>query len=151
VLLHRQIPETYDVIEPVFEGFRDGRGSRKVIAGYGRTDGYHAMTKLALYFAELQGSARLDEGDFADRDDIVLESRYRNGARISACQGDSGGPLFVLERGASRLRQIAVTSGGDAHCREVGLFAPIDGQRAMLRRMFDALMQGEQGADRNPF
>ena len=109
------------------------------------------MTKLALYFAELQGNVRLDDGDLAGRDDIVLESRYRNGARVSACQGDSGGPLFVLERGVSRLRQVAVTSGGDAHCREVALFAPINSQRAMLRRMFDALMQGEQGADRNPF
>ena len=78
-----------------------------------------------------------------------MESHYRDGAKVNVCHGDSGGPVFVIERGASRFRQIAVTSAGD--CREVALFAPIDAQRATLRRMFNTLMQGEPGANQNPF
>jgi len=31
------------------------------------------------------------------------------------------------------------------------VFAPIDAQRATLRNMVDTLMQGEQGAEKNPF
>jgi len=151
VLLHRQVPDTYDVVAPVSAGFRDERTTTKLIAGYGRTDGYRSIAELALYFAELKGNTRLDEGSFIGRDDIILESRYRNGTRVNTCKGDSGGPILALERGESRLRQVAVTSAGDTHCREFAMFAPINGQRTMLRQMFNALMQGEQGAQRNPF
>ena len=49
------------------------------------------------------------------------------------------------------MAPLAVTSAADQYCREVALFAPIDSQRAVLREMFDALMQGELGAEQNPF
>ena len=81
--------------------------------------------------------------------EIIMESHYRDGAKVNVCHGDSGGPIFAIERGGSRFRQIAVTSAGD--CREFALFAPIDAQRTTLRRMFDTLMQGERGAAQNPF
>lgn len=63
----------------------------------------------------------------------------------------SGGPVLVLERGGTRLRQIAVTSAADAQCREFAIFALVDEQHAELREMFDTLMEGEQGAEQNPF
>jgi secreted trypsin-like serine protease len=151
VLLHRQIPETHDVVAPVARGFRDSRTSTKLIAGFGRLDGYQPLEKLALHFAELRGNSRLDEGALGGEGEIPMESRYRDGARVNTCDGDSGGPVFVLDRGTSRLSQLAVTSAGDRHCREAAVFAPIDGQRGVLREMFDALMRGEQGADQNPF
>jgi len=84
-------------------------------------------------------------------DEIVMLSKYSNGARVNVCSGDSGGPILVVDPGDSRLRQLAVTSMADEDCREAAIFAPIDGERAALRSMFDALMQGEAGADQNPF
>ena len=150
VLLHRPIPEANDVVEPIARGFRDGRAT-KVIAGYGLIDGYRSMEKLALHFAELHSNAQLDDELASGEGEIVMESRYRNGARVNICMGDSGGPVFVLDRVAGQLRQLAVTTGVDRHCREAGAFAPIDRQRAVLREMFDVLMEGELGADENPF
>ena len=102
-------------------------------------------------FAELQGNSKLDEGAVSGGREIVMLSRYQNGARVNVCSGDSGGPILVLDPATSRLRQLAVTSAADEHCREGAIFAPIDSQRAVLRTMFDALMQGEAGAERNPF
>jgi len=151
VLLHRPIPEAHDVVAPVPRGFHDHRTATKLIAGYGTIDGYQAIKRLSLHFAELQGNSKLDEGALTGQGEIIMESRFRQGVRVNVCAGDSGGPILVLDRGASRWRQLAVTSAADEHCREVALFAPIDSQRAVLRGMFDTLMQGEQGAERNPF
>jgi len=151
VLLHRPIPEAYDVIAPVPRAFRDSRTSTKLVAGYGAIGASRSMERLSLRFAELQGNSRLDEGAITGEGEIVMESKYVNGARVNVCSGDSGGPILVLERGASRLRQLAVTSAADEDCREAGIFASIDAQRATLRSMFDALMQGGAGADQNPF
>jgi hypothetical protein len=150
VLLHRPIPEGHDVVAPVPRGFRDHRTATKLIAGYGTIDGYQSIERLSLHFAELQGNSKLDQGALTGEGEIIMESRYRQGARVNVCDGDSGGPILVLDRGASRWRQLAVTSAADQHCREVALFAPIDSQRAVLREMFDALMQGELGAEQNP-
>jgi secreted trypsin-like serine protease len=151
VLLHRQIPETHAVVAPVSQGFRDDRTLRKFIAGFGHIDGYRSLEALSLHFAEVHGNSRTDEGAISGEGEIIMESRYRDGARVSTCAGDSGGPVFVLERGTSRLRQLAVTSAGDKHCRQMAVFAPIDSQRTELRDMFDALMRGEQNTEQNPF
>jgi len=150
VLLHRRIPDAHDLVEPIARGFRDRRAT-KLIAGYGTIDGYRSMEKLALHFAELHSNAQLDEELGSGAGEIVMESRYRDGARVNTCKGDSGGPVFVVDPVARRLRQLAVTSAGDRHCREAAVFAPIDSQRAVLRAMFDALMDGELGAEQNPF
>jgi hypothetical protein len=48
-------------------------------------------------------------------------------------------------------RQIVVPSAADLRCRERAAYAPIDSQRAVLRRMFDVLMQGKAGVVQNPF
>jgi hypothetical protein len=151
VLLHRPIPEAHDMVAPVPRGFRDHRAATKLIAGYGTIDGYRSIERLSLRFAELQGNSKLDEGALTGEGEIIMESRFRQGVRVNVCAGDSGGPILVLDRSASRWRQLAVTSAADEHCREVALFAPIDSQRAILHGMFDALMQGEQGAEQNPF
>jgi hypothetical protein len=151
VLLHRPIPEAYNVVAPVPHGFRDSRTSTKLVAGYGTIGASRSMERLSLRFAELQGNSRLDEGAITGEGEIVMESKYVNGARVNVCSGDSGGPILVLERGTSRLRQLAVTSAADEDCREAAIFAPIDAQRAALRSMFDALIQGGPGADQNPF
>jgi hypothetical protein len=151
VLLHRDVPENHDVVVPVRAGFRDTRSAQKLIAGYGQTDGGASAKRPALHFAEVQGNTRMDEGALSGGDEIIMTSRYRNGARVNACKGDSGGPVLVLDRASSGLRQLAVTSAGDDNCREIAAFASIDGQRATLRQMFDTLMQGEQGAGENPF
>jgi hypothetical protein len=151
VLLHRSIPEGYDVVAPVPRGFRDSHASTKLIAGYGAMGASRSMDRLSLRFAELLGNSRLDEGAVTGGKEIVMLSKYLNGARVNACSGDSGGPILVLEQGASRLHQLAVTSAADEDCREAAIFAPIDAQRGALRSMFDALMQGEAGADLNPF
>jgi len=151
VLLHRPAPEAHEVVAPVARGFRDSRASTKLIAGYGIVDGHQSLERLSLNFAELRGNSKLDEGAFSGESEIIMESRYRDGARVNVCSGDSGGPIFVLDRATSRLRQLAVTSAGDIHCREVAIFASIDSQRAVLREMFDELMEGELGAEENPF
>ena len=151
VLLHRPIPEAHEVVAPVPRGFRDSRTATKLIAGYGIVDGYRSLEKLSLHFAELQGNSKLDEGAVSGEGEIIMESRYRDGARVNVCSGDSGGPIFVIDRAASRLRQLAVTSAADPHCREVAIFASIDSQRVVLREMFDELMEGELGAEENPF
>ena len=151
VLLHRPIPEVHDVVAPVPPGFRDSRVATKLIAGYGSVDASRSIERLALYFAELQGNSKLDEGAVSGGREIIMLSRYQNGARVNVCSGDSGGPILVLDPVTSRLRQLAVTSAGDEHCREGAIFAPIDSQRIVLRAMFDALMKGEAGAERNPF
>lgn len=96
-------------------------------------------------------NSKLDEGAVSGGREIVMLSGYQNGARVNVCSGDSGGPILVLDPATSRLRQLAVTSAADEHCREGAIFAPIVSQRAVLRAMFDALMQGEAGAERNPF
>jgi hypothetical protein len=151
VLLHRPIPEGYDVVAPVPRGFRDSRASTKLIAGYGIVSTSRSRQRPSLRFAELQGNSSLDKGAITGGDEIVMLSKYANGARVNACSGDSGGPTFVVDYGAQRLQQLAVTSSGDPDCREGTIFAPIDAERAMLHSMFDALMQGEQGAAQNPF
>jgi hypothetical protein len=151
VLLHRPIPETHGVVSPVRRAFRDSRTATKLIAGYGQVDRHQSIERLSLHFAEVQGNSKIDEGIVTGESEIILESRYRNGARVNVCSGDSGGPIFVIDRAASQLLQLAVTSAVDEHCREVGLFAPIDSQRATLRGMFDALMRGEADAGENPF
>jgi hypothetical protein len=149
VLLHRPAPQTNAVADIVPKGFRDDRGMRKIIAGYGVVDRSLPLTRLELRFADIRGNTREFEGEISGGAEILLESHYRDGARVNVCYGDSGGPVFVMARGEARLRQIAVASAGD--CREFALYAPINAQRRALRRMFDTLMQGEQGADENPF
>ena len=151
VVLHRPMPEFHDVVAPVPRGFRDSRTATKLIAGYGQVDKHQSIERLSLHFAEVQGNSKIDEGVLTGESEIILESRYRNGARVNVCSGDSGGPIFVIDRAASQLLQLAVASAGDQHCREAGLFAPINSQRAALRGMFDALMRGEVDAGQNPF
>jgi hypothetical protein len=151
VLLHRPIPESHDVVAPVAPGFRDSAMTTKIIAGYGKSAGYRSAEKVSLHFAELNGNSSSDEGIFSGEDEIFMESRYRDGERVNVCAGDSGGPIFVLDHSTLRLRQLAVTSAGDDHCRDVGMFASIARQRAVLHAMFDTLMEGEPGADENPF
>jgi hypothetical protein len=151
VLLDRPIPAFHDVVAPVPRGFRDSRTSTKLIAGYGKVDGHHSREKLSLHFAEVQGNSKLDQGLVVGEGEIYLESRYRNGARVNVCSGDSGGPIFVVDRAASQLLQLAVASTADEHCRDNGMFASVDKQRAGLRAMFDALTHGEADARDNPF
>lgn len=71
--------------------------------------------------------------------------------KVIAGYGQMDGPVLVLQRGVHGLRQIAVTLAADLRCREFAIFAPVDGQRPVLSRMFDALMKGEKTAARNPF
>ena len=151
VLLHRPAPETHDPVGMVASGFRDDRGTRKVIAGYGRVGKTVKTTGLDLRFADLRGNTRDHRGIFSGGSEIVMESYYKDGAKVNVCSGDSGGPVLALERGGTRMRQIAVTSAADLMCRDVAIFAPIDAQRPMLRQMFETLMEGEEGAERNPF
>jgi len=151
ILLHRAIPEGYEVVAPVPRGFRDSRASTKVIAGYGSTRASRSIGRPSLGFAEMQGNSRLYTGALTGGDEIVMLSKYANGARVNACFGDSGGPVFVVEPGRSRLQQLAVTSAADIDCSEAAIFAPIDAERATLHSMFDALMRGEAGAEENPF
>jgi hypothetical protein len=151
VLLHRSIPDGYDVVAPVTRGFRDSHTSTKLIAGYGVAGPSRSMDRLSLRFAELLGNSRLDQGDITGGREIIMLSKYLNGTRVNACSGDSGGPILVLDQAASRLRQLAVTSSGDEDCRDGAIFAPIDAERDALRSMFDTLMQGEKGANLNPF
>lgn len=149
VLLHRPAPEASAAAAMVPSGFRDERSVQKVIAGFGVAHRSVPLAALELRFADIRGNTREYEGAISGGAEIVLESHYREGVRVNVCHGDSGGPVFVRLRGEQQLRQIAVTSAGD--CREFALYAPIDAQRSALRRMFDALMRGEQGADLNPF
>lgn len=155
VLLHRPIPPNYAVLAPVPAGFRDARTTRKVIAGYGRTE--DAGGKQRLHFAEMHGNTSLDRtparGDGRDRDEgeIVMESRYRDGKRTNVCYGDSGGPVLVLVPSSAVPLQLGVTTASDRKCKEMAVFASINGQRSMLHDMFNTLMQGEQGAEKNPF
>jgi hypothetical protein len=151
ILLHRPAPDSHAIVDMVPAGFRDDRGIRKVIAGYGRAGRTEAITALDLRFADLRGNTRDYRGAISGGSEIIMESYYRDGAKVNVCSGDSGGPVLVLERGGTRLRQIAVTSAADVQCREFAIFAPVDAQRAMLRDMFDTLMEGEQGAEQNPF
>ena len=151
ILLARPIPEGYELVAPVPPGFRDSRAFTKLVAGYGAIGASGSMRRPLLRFAEMHGNSRLYQGAIAEEGEIVMESKYVDGARVNVCAGDSGGPILVLERGAARLRQLAVTSAADEDCREAGIFAPIDAQRAALRSMFDALMRGEGGGDQNPF
>lgn len=152
VLLHRPVPDTHRPALQVAPGYRDRAGGAKVIAGFGAERGFAATGTPALRYAEVVGaSLRADRGEVTGQDELVLDSKYRNGARVTTCKGDSGGPIFVRESGTGRLRLVGVSSAGDEHCREVAVAASIAGQRAVLRRMFDALMQGEQGAEGNPF
>jgi hypothetical protein len=135
----------------VSPGFRDDRGIQKVIAGYGKVNFATQVSEMDLRFANLRGNTRDYRGMASGGSEIIMESYYRDGEKVNVCSGDSGGPVFVRERGGSRLRQIAVSSAADVQCRSYAVFAPIDAQRRALRRMFDDLMQGEQGADGNPF
>jgi hypothetical protein len=151
VLLHRPIPDGYDVIAPVPRGFRDSHASTKLLAGYGAAEASRSMDRLSLRFAELLGNSRLDEGALTGESEIIMLSKYLNGARVNVCSGDSGGPILVVGSGTSRLQQLAVTSAADEDCREAALFAPIDAERNVLRAMFEELMRGEVGAELNPF
>jgi hypothetical protein len=151
LLLHRPIPDTHRPVNLVEPGFRDSRGLRKIIAGYGMTRRGGSGESPSLHFGEMYGNSRADQGGLSGEDEIILESRYAAGQRISACKGDSGGPVFVLDPRGTSLRQFAVTSMGDHLCRDVGISGSIDAQRAILRRMFDTLMEHERGARQNPF
>ncbi|MFN0314089.1 MAG: trypsin-like serine protease [Burkholderiales bacterium] len=151
VLLDRPIPATHGVVEMVPDGFRDSLATPKVIAGYGQMHKSVRLKDLTLRFAGLRGNTRDLQGVVGGGGEIVMESRYRNGTKVNVCSGDSGGPVFVLQRGAPGLRQIAVASAADLRCREFAIFAPIDGQRAVLSWMFEALMKGEEGRTGNPF
>lgn len=151
LLLHRPIPDTHRPVDLVEPGFRDSRGLRKIIAGYGKTRRAGREESASLHFGEMYGNSRTDQGGLSGEDEIILESRYAGGQRISACEGDSGGPVFVVDPRGTGLRQFAVTSMGDHLCRDVGISGSIDAQRAVLRRMFDTLMEGERGARQNPF
>jgi Trypsin len=151
ILLDRPIPATHGVVEMVPRGFRDSLATHKVIAGYGQMDKTVLLKELTLRFAGLRGNTRDLQGAVGGEGEIVMESRYRNGTKVNVCSGDSGGPVFVLQRGVPGLRQIAVASAADLRCREFAIFAPIDGQRLVLSRMFEALMKGEEGAKGNPF
>jgi hypothetical protein len=150
LLLHRPIPDTHRPVDLVEPGFRDSRGLRKIIAGYGKTRRTGSEESASLHFGEMHGNSRADQGGFSGEDEIILESRYAGGQRISVCEGDSGGPVFALDP-LGNLRQFAVTSMGDHLCRDIGISGSIDAQRAVLRRMFDTLMEGERGARQNPF
>lgn len=152
VLLHRPAPDTHGIAQMVEPGFRDDRGIQKVIAGYGKPSAAASVRDLDLRFANLRGNTRDYRGlASGGGSEIVMESYYQDGEKVNVCSGDSGGPVFARERGGSRLRQIAVSSAADIQCRNYAIFAPVDAQRRALRRMFDDLMQGEQGADGNPF
>lgn len=149
VLLHRPVPESHRPTELVPPDYRDSSAILKVIAGYGLDNGYSSGAPL-LRFAEIRGAnVRSNRGEITGGDEIVLESRYRGGARVSTCRGDSGGPVFVQDRSTGRLQQVAVSSAGDEHCREIAVSASINGQRAVLREMFRYLMRGEAAG--NPF
>ncbi len=149
ILLHRPVPGTHRATELVAPGFRDGSHLLKVIAGYGLDSGY-ATGEPALRFAEIQGAnLRSDQGEITGGDEIVLESKYRGGTRVSTCKGDSGGPIFVQDRSSGRLQQVGVSSAGDERCREVAISASINGQREVLRQMFRYLTDGESAG--NPF
>lgn len=151
VLLHRPMPDTYEVLMPVSPGFRDSRSYAKLVAGFGILGMHRSMEKPSLYFAQLLGSSQADQGALIGEGEIIMESRYRNGARANVCSGDSGGPILIVDRVNARLLQLGVTSAADDQCSEGAIFAPIDRQRAALRKMFDVLMQGEAGANQNPF
>jgi len=151
VLLHRPIPEGYDVVALVPRGFRDSHATTKLIAGYGKTKASRPTDRPSLRFAELLGNSSLDTGLITGGDEIVMLSKQSNGARVNVCSGDSGGPIFVADAGGSRLQQLAVTSAADEDCREGSIFASIDAERPALHSMFEALMQGEAGAEHNPF
>jgi len=151
VLLHRPIPVNYAVLAPVPAGFRDARATRKFIAGYGRTDVAGVAGKQVLHFAEMQGNTSLEEDTLGEEGGIVMESRYRDGARTNVCRGDSGGPVLVVSQSSPTPRQLGVTSASDKNCRQTAVFSSINGQRPVLRDMFNSLMDGEQGAEKNPF
>ena len=149
LLLHRPAPESHKVVDMVPRGFRDDRGQRKVIAGFGITAKGREQVPLELRFAGMKGNSRDYRRDGGN--EFLLESHFSNGEKVNVCSGDSGGPVLVQERGRAGVRQIGVTSAGDAKCSNFAVFAPVDAQRATLYRLFNQLMQGEAGAERNPF
>ncbi|HVY05300.1 MAG TPA: trypsin-like serine protease [Burkholderiales bacterium] len=149
VLLHRPAPAPYRAVQVVPPGFRDSRQARKIIAGFGQTSGEGKSEFPRLHFAEVIGNTRIDQGA-SGNSEIVLMSRFSQGARVSTCSGDSGGPVFVVDP-AGGLRQLAVASAADEHCRGAEVFASIDSERRALRAMFESLMQGEQGGHDDPF
>jgi len=149
LLLHRPAPESHNVVDMVPRGFRDDRGQFKVIAGFGITAKGRQQVPLELRFAAMRGNSRDYRG--AGNNAFALESHFGNGEQVNVCSGDSGGPILVRERGRASVRQIGVTSAADIKCSEYAIFAPVNGQRSSLYRMFNELMQGEAGAERNPF
>lgn len=149
LLLHRPAPESHYVVSMPPRGFRDDRGQRKLIAGFGLTAKGASLEKLELRFAGMHGNTR--DYNLTGSNGLFLESHFTNGEKVNVCSGDSGGPVLVRIRGRGELTQIAVTTMSDVNCNELAGFASVDAQRSSLYRMFNRLMQGEAGAERNPF
>lgn len=150
LLLHRPMPSDRQIVAPVPVNFRDSRATRKFVAGFGQDGRAQRVGSMPLQFGEMFGNSRLAQVRGIEDSEIVMETRYRGGSRVNICPGDSGGPILALD-GRGHLFQLGVSAAGDTACREIAISASINGERANLRRMFDMLMQGEQGAGQNPF
>lgn len=151
LLLHRAVPAPHRPVALVAPDYRDSAATTKVISGFG-IDTAASGRAPVLRFAEISGtSLRANQGEITGGDELMLESKFRGGTRVSTCNGDSGGPVFVRDRASGRLQQIGVSSAADERCREVAVSASIDGQRLVLRQMFRYLTDGDPAAAGNPF
>jgi len=145
LLLHRAAPEEFVPVPLVAPGFRASSGATRLIAGYGRADGFAPAGVPALRFAEVRMSPAPDHAEGA----LLIESRYGSRGRVSTCSGDSGGPLLVAAPGGWRL--AGIHSAGDRHCREEAWMADIDRERVALRALFRSLTAGTPAQTGNPF